>query len=51
VRTLPNLPLLQTQLPSIDALRRLRDSLPPDQRAVFEEMAKKARPNTVLSGL
>jgi hypothetical protein len=51
VATLPILPLLQTQLPSIEALKKLRDSLPADQRDVFKEVAGKAKSGSVLKGL
>ncbi|HTT11523.1 MAG TPA: hypothetical protein VMG60_11580 [Burkholderiaceae bacterium] len=51
VATLRNLPLLQTQLPSIEALKTMRDSLPPDARKVFDEVAGKANRKSVLNGL
>jgi hypothetical protein len=51
VATLPNMPLLQTQLPSIEALKKLRDSLPTDARKVFNDVAKTAKSGTVLKGL
>jgi hypothetical protein len=51
VATLPNLPLLQTQLESIGALKQLRDGLSGDARTAFNEVAEKAREGSVLKGL
>lgn len=51
VATLPNLPLLQTQLESIGALKQLRDGLSGDARGVFNQVAEKARDGSVLKGL
>jgi hypothetical protein len=47
----PVLPLLKTQLVSIEALKKMRDGLPADARAVFDEVAKKAKSPSVLHGL
>jgi hypothetical protein len=51
VATLPNLPLLQTQLESIAVLKALRDSLSGDARGVFNQVAERARENSVMKGL
>jgi hypothetical protein len=51
VATLPNLPLLQTQLESIGALKQLRDGLSGEARSVFNQVAEKARDGSVLKGL
>jgi hypothetical protein len=51
VATLPTMPLRQTTDPAEAALKKLRDSLPADARAVFDEVAKKARSGNVLHGL
>ena len=51
VATLRNLPLLQTQLPSIEALKKMRDGLPADARKVFDEVVGKANTRSVLHGL
>ncbi len=51
VATLPTMPLLQTQLPSIETLKQLRDSLPTNARKVFDEVAQEANESPVLEGL
>jgi hypothetical protein len=51
VATLPNLPLLQTQMHSIKALEKLRDSLSGDALRVFNEVVQTAKKSPVLKGL
>jgi hypothetical protein len=51
VATLPNMPLRQTSDPAEAELKKLRDSLPADARAVFDEVAKRARSGNPLHGL
>jgi len=51
VRTLPNMPIRQTQDISIEVLKKMRDGLSTDARAVFDDVAKHAKSGTVLKGL
>lgn len=51
VATLPALPMLKTQLASIDVLKKLRDNLPEDARNVFKAVAEKAKASSVMHGL
>lgn len=50
IRTLPVLPLTQTQIAATEELIKLRDSLPADARKVFDEEVTKARAG-MLKGL
>jgi len=51
VATLSTMPLRQTVEAAEAELKKLRDSLPANARAVFDEVAKKARGGNVLHGL
>ena len=51
VATLPNMPLLQTQLHSVKLLQQLRDALSADARKVFDDVVQHAKRSPVLKGL